>query len=110
MKIHESIREIRQKKSINQQEIAYALNVDVAVVSNIEKGKRDLRVRELEIISNVLGISVVDLFTYPEKYVKISQGEKEDVEAVLQIKLNKEKKDQVFKLVFGDNIIEILNK
>ena len=32
------------------------------------------------------------------------------VEAVLQIKLKKDKKDQVLRLVFGDNNIEILNK
>lgn len=34
----------------------------------------------------------------------------EPVEAILQIKLKKDKKDQVLKLVFGDNNIEILNK
>lgn len=110
MKIYEAIKEIRLQKGVNQQVIANALNLDVAVVSNIEKGKRDLRVRELEIISSVLEMSVVDLFTYPEKYIKISQQEDEHVEAVLQIKLRKDKKDQVLKLIFGENNIEILNR
>ena len=110
MEIYESIREIRLQKSINQQVIADALNLDVAVISNIEKGKRDLRVKELEIISKVLGMSVIDLFTYPDKYVKVSQKEDEQIEAILQIKLRKDKKDQVLKLVFGENNIEILNK
>ena len=50
MEIFEAIKEIRLQKGINQQIIADALNLDVAVVSNIEKGKRDLRVKELEII------------------------------------------------------------
>ncbi len=63
MEVHEAIKIIRLQKSINQQVIADALNLDVAVVSNIENGKRDLRVKELKIISNVLGISPVDLFT-----------------------------------------------
>ena len=108
--IDEAIKEIRTQKAINQQDIADALHLDVAVVSNIEKGKRDLRVRELEIISNVLGMSVVDLFTYPDKYVKTTQIEGEQVEAILQIKLRKDKKDQVLKLVFGENNIEIFNK
>lgn len=110
MEIYESIKTIRLQKSINQQNIADALNLDVAVVSNIEKGKRDLRVKELEVISNVLGISVIDLITYPDKYVKQSQPQEESVEAILQIKLRKDKKDQVLKLVFGENNIEILNK
>lgn len=110
MEIYEAIRELRLQKQINQQFIADALNLDVAVVSNIEKGKRDLRVKELEIISKALEVSVIDLFTYPDKYVKVSHKEEEPIEAVLQIKLRKDKKDQVLRLVFGDNNIEILNK
>lgn len=110
MEIFEAIKEIRLQKGINQQNIADALNLDVAVVSNIEKGKRDLRVKELEIISNALNVSVIDLFTYPDKYIKVSNKDDEPIEAILQIKLRKDKKDQVLKLVFGDNDIEILNK
>lgn len=110
MEIYESIREIRLQKGINQQAIADALNVDVSVASNIEKGKRDLRVRELEIIANVLGIPVIDLFTYPDKYVRISQTEEDNTEVLLQIRLKKNKKDQILGLVFGENNIEILNK
>lgn len=110
MNIIENIKEIRLKKSINQQVIADALNVDVAVISNIEKGKRELKVRELEIISKVLGMSVIDLIAYPKKYVEQTSIEDEPLEAILQIKLKKDKKEQVLKLVFGDNNIEILNK
>ena len=50
------------------------------------------------------------VITYPDRYVKVQDSEAEPVEAVLQIKLKKDKKDQVLKLVFGDNNIEILNK
>lgn len=110
MEIYETIKELRLQKQINQQVIADALNLDVAVVSNIENGKRDLRVKELEVISNALDVPVIDLFTYPDKYVKVSCKDEEPIEAVLQIKLRKDKKDQVLKLVFGDNNIEILNK
>ena len=71
MDIYKNIREIRLQKGINQQALADALNLDVAVISNIEKGKRDLRVKELEIISKVLGLSVVDLLTYPQQFVNV---------------------------------------
>ena len=60
MKIIDTIKEIRLKKSINQQTIADALDVDVAVVSNIETGKRELKVSELEKISNVLEVDMND--------------------------------------------------
>jgi len=110
MEIQEVIKEIRLSKSLNQQILAEALHCDIAVVSNIENGKRDIRLKELEIISKVFKMSLLDLITYPEKYVKKTQTDEEQVEAVLQIKLRKDKKDQVLKLVFGDNDIEILNK
>lgn len=106
MEVLEAIKIIRLQKSINQQVIADALNLDVAVVSNIENGKRDLRVKELKIISNVLGISPVDLFTYQDKYVKLSQKEEDQTEAILQIKLTKEKKDQIMRMLFGHENIE----
>ena len=106
MEVHEAIKIIRLQKSINKQVIADALNLDVAVVSNIENGKRDLRVKELKIISNVLGISPVDLFTYQDKYVKLSQKEEDQTEAILQIKLTKEKKDQIMRMLFGHENIE----
>lgn len=110
MEIEKIIREIREKKGINQQVIADALNVDVAVVSNIEKGKRQLKVKELEIIAIALEMSVIDLITYPKVYVEKDATDAEPMEAILQIKLSKDKKDQVLRLVFGDNNIEILNK
>lgn len=110
MQIHKNIREIRQQKAISQKLIADALNADISVVSNIENGKRELRVCELEAIANVLGMSVVDLITYPKKYIEASAIDESPIEAVLQIRLRKDKKDQVLKLIFGDNNIEILNK
>ena len=105
----DNIKLIRVEKGIPQKKIADALNVDISVISNIENGKRELKVSELEIIASCLEVSVIDLFTYPEKYVPINSiGD--DIAATLTIQLRKEKKDQILKLVFGDNNLEILNK
>lgn len=113
MNVAENIKKIRLQKGINQNVISDALGVDVSVVSNIENGKRELKVYELEIIANCLQEDVLYLLTYPERYVpagNLSQSEAEPIEAVLQIKLRKNKKEQVLKLIFGDNNLEILNK
>jgi transcriptional regulator with XRE-family HTH domain len=110
MDIVKNIKEIRQQKSISQATIAGALNVDIAVVSNIENGKRELKVSELDKISNALGITTLDLLTYPKTYIEASTKVEEPIDAVLQIRLQKEKKEQVLKLIFGDNNLEILNK
>lgn len=109
MKVIENIKKIRLEKGIPQKLLADALSVDDSVISNIEKGKRELKVSELEIIASCLGVEVIDLFTYPQKYVPDGK-EPEDIEAVLQIRLKKDRKEQVFRLVFGDNNLEILNR
>lgn len=109
MKIIENMKRIRIDKGIPQKALADALSVDNAVISNIENGKRELKVSELEKISNCLKVDVIDLFTYPEKYVP-SGKEHEDLEAVLQIKLKNEKKTEILRSIFGDKNFEILNK
>jgi len=110
MNLAGNIKEIRLQKSINQQVIADALNVDVASVSNLENGKREIRFREIEKIANVLGVSVVDLITYPKKYVEVKDDEDKDVEAVLMIKLKESKKRLILKSIFGDENLELLNE
>jgi len=109
MKVIENIKRIRLEKGIPQKLLADALSVDDSVISNIEKGKRELKVSELEIIAKCLGVEVIDLFTYPQKYVPEGK-EPDDIEAILQIRLKKDRKEQVLKLVFGDNNLEILNR
>ena len=109
MNVVKNIIEIRRNKGVNQYSISDALNVDVSVVSNIENGKRELKVSELGKIANALGVDILYLFTYPDKYEK-KETRKEPVEAILQIKLQADKRDQILKLVFGDKNLQILDK
>ena len=55
-------------------------------------------------------MSVIDILTYPKIFVESTSNTLEPVEAILQIRLQKDKKDQVLKLVFGENNLEILNR
>jgi transcriptional regulator with XRE-family HTH domain len=110
MDVVKNIIEIRKEKGINQEIIADALNIDVSAISNIEKGKRELKVNELGKIANALKVDLLYLFTYPDTYVKKENSCHEPIEATLQIKLQSDKKDQVLKLIFGENNLEILNK
>lgn len=108
MKVIENIKEIRLSKGIPQKNLADALDVDVAVISNIENGKRELKVSELEKISNCLDVDIIDLFTYPVKYAP--KGEVDDsLDAVLQVKLKGNTKLEVLRIVFGDQNLELLN-
>jgi len=58
-------------------------------------------------IAIFLGVDVKDIITYPNTEYNNSDDE---VKAVLQIELKKDKKEQVMKLIFGDNNLEIFNK
>jgi transcriptional regulator with XRE-family HTH domain len=108
MNIVKNISAIRREKGVTQEVIAEELGVDTSVISNIENGKRELKVSELEKIAKVLGVDVLFLITYPHVYEK-KNHKPEPVEAILQIKLRSDKKDQVLKLVFGENNLEIFN-
>jgi transcriptional regulator with XRE-family HTH domain len=110
MDIIKNILAIRKEKGITQEVIADALFVDVSVISNIEKGKRELRVGELEKIANSLGVDVVYLITYPYIYEKKIEGEEKIPKMILQIELENEVKADVVKLAFGDRVLEIRNK
>jgi len=109
MNVIENIFKIRREKGISQEFIANALGVDTAVVSNIENGKRELKVKELEIIAKALAVDVLYLLTYPHVYIKKERDYSPSVEAVLQLKLSGEKRDQILKSVFGDSELKLLN-
>lgn len=109
-KLIQNIIQIRNSKGLTKRSMAEALGINEASYGRIENGKIALSYRQLADIARTLQISVIDIITYPDKYVKSEAPGEEPVEAVLQIKLKKDKKDQVLKLVFGENDIEILNK
>ena len=110
MNVVDNILKIRREKGISQEFIANALGVDTSVVSNIENGKRELKVKELEIIAKALGVDLLYLLTYPHVYVRKEIGAPPPIEAVLQLKLTGEKRDEVLKLIFGESDLKLLNE
>lgn len=107
MNIVENLVKIRDKYHVPQKVLADAINVDESVISKIENGKRKIKVDELAKMADAMGIPLIDIITYPKVYVEKKSGD-DPVEAILQIKLSKQKKEEVLKLVLGDNI-EILD-
>jgi len=111
MNIAKNIYDIRKEKGINQEIIADALCVDTSVISNIEKGKREIKVNELEKIANALKVDVLYLITYPHVYEKKENGDSQKMpKVILQIELEDELKADVIRRTFGDKLIEIKNK
>lgn len=105
-----NIIKILKSKNLTQASLAAPLDLTEGNVSKLLHNKTKLTFDMLSKIASFLSMSEIDIIAYPELYVKASSPDAEPVEAVLQIKLKKDKKDQVLKLVFGENNIEILNK
>lgn len=109
-KIAKNIRKILNDRGLTQSALAVEDILPEGKLSKILNCGQMMKMEELSIIASKLSMRDIDILTYPDVYVKKEEQEAEPVEAVLQIKLKKDKKDQVLKLVFGDNNIEILNK
>lgn len=105
-----NLRKIMNDKKITQAAMSEYANTSQSQFSKILNGTVGLSLSQLSNIASRLSMREIDIITYPEKYIKSDRQSEEPVEAVLQIKLKKDKKDQVLKLVFGENNIEILNK
>ena len=105
--ILENIDTIRRNKGYSQEYIATQIGMKQAGFSLIMSGERELKYNTLLQIAKVLQLSVIDLITFPEKYVP-SKGGGMSTEAVLQIKLDSDKKDQILNIVFGEQIAELL--
>ena len=60
-KLGENLRKWRLKKNMSQGDLATALSVDRAYISNIENGRMNPTLSTLEKIANALGISSSEL-------------------------------------------------
>lgn len=108
--IIDNIRKILQERGFQQQDLAAYAEINESQVSKIFSGKARLSIQQLSKMATGLQMSELDIITWPDKFVKVGASEPEPVEAFLQLRLKKDKKDQVLRLVFGDNNIEILNR
>ncbi len=105
----DNLRKIMINKNLTQAAMARYLDTSPWQFSKILTGTVHLSLKQISNLATALSMDEIDILTYPDRYVKKEPSD-EPVEAVLQIKLKKDKKDQVLKLVFGENNIEILNK
>ncbi|WP_293717132.1 helix-turn-helix transcriptional regulator [uncultured Parabacteroides sp.] len=98
---------IRRNKGYSQEYLASQIGIKQAGFSLIMSGERELKYNTLLQIANALQESVIDIIAYPEKYI-LSRDNNISTETVLQIKLDNDKKEQVLKIVFGDEGAELL--
>lgn len=98
---------IRRNKGYSQEYLASQIGMKQAGLSLIMSGERELKYNTLLQIANALQESVIDVIAYPDKYV-LRKDYNISTETILQIKLDNEKKEQVLKIVFGEEAAELL--
>lgn len=110
LEIKEILKKVRQLRDIHkysQEQIAEKMNITQSKYARFERGSVKTDLDTLVDFCKVLKISLKEFFIYPDT---LSKNTDEPIKATLVIELKKEKKEQVLKLVFGENNLEILNK
>jgi transcriptional regulator with XRE-family HTH domain len=57
-----AVRDLRHAAKLSQEAFAHKCGLDRTYVSGIERGKRNLSLRNIEVIASTLGISLAELF------------------------------------------------
>lgn len=109
-RIIRNIVKILNDRGLTRASLTDALDVSEGTVSKLLNGTTKLTYDSLSKIAKEFSMKEIDIITYPEQYVPATKPEDEPLEAVLQIKLKKDKKDQVLNLIFGEHNLEILEK
>jgi len=91
------LRKIRTKNGYTQQNIADFLDLEVSSYGKKELGQSDITLKQLELISNFYGMSVLELLAYPfpvivnnerlqpKIQISIDVGNKNQKEKVLEV-------------------------
>ena len=109
-RVVDNIRKIIAMRGLTQAALALDADISNKALSKIMTGSQSLTMDYLSKIAKALSLREIDLITYPITYEPVGNDDDGPAEVLLQLRLTKDKKDQVLKLVFGENDIEILNK
>lgn len=106
------IKEIREKAGYSQVEIAEKMNISQSTYARFERQNSNIDLNRLEDFSKAVHLKVIDVITYPDRYINVldigKEINKSEPEVIVQIKVTEGKREEVLKAVLGNNI-EILN-
>lgn len=75
LKIGQRIKELREKSSMSQKDLAYAADLDRSYIASIENGQRNVSIVNIEKIATALNITIKEFFNDAE-FNKYSRGGK----------------------------------
>jgi transcriptional regulator with XRE-family HTH domain len=103
-RILENIEAIRKEKGLKQSDMARELNVSQSAYSNIITRNTDIYLGKLSQIADILGVSVIDIITYPKKYVDVDQIALESTtgKVAVMFEVSPSRRDSLIKMVIED--------
>ena len=109
-KILENIKTLRESKGYTQENMAELLEITQSSYARFERGATKTDLKTIFLIAEVLKMDIIDVITYPEKYVNINDISTEittpEPEVTLQIKITGDKKNQVLKTALENSGLE----
>ena len=109
-RVIKNLRKIIAERHLKQAVVGEFADISESQFSRVLNGTVQLSLNQLANIASGLGMREIDIITYPDVYIKKDMNDDDNSEVFLQLKLRKDKKDQVIKLLFGEHNIKILNK
>ena len=110
--IIENIRILRESKGYSQDYMAELMSITQSAYARFERGATKTDLKIVSLIAQVLDINIIDIITYPEKYVNIKDVPKEIItsepEIILQIKIKGDKRNQILKTALENSELDIL--
>lgn len=104
--LRKNIAKLMSDMGLNNVALSQILDINPSQVGRIFSGEGNFTLRHIENLAAHFDIRAIDLFTYPDVYVK--PGEDTDTtEVLIRLRLSKEKREQVMKLVLAENDIEV---
>jgi len=98
--INEILKELRDKNGYTQQDLADALNLKVSSYGKKELKKADIKLGQLECISNFYKMSVLELLSYPDAVTINKQPIHTTVQILVDVVSARQK----------DKLLEVLDK
>ena len=111
--IIENIRTLRESKGYSQDDMAELMCITQSAYARFERGATKTDLKTVSLAAKVLEVTLVDVITYPEKYVNIKDVSKEsstfEPEVILQVKIKGDKRKEILKTAFENCDLDILN-
>ena len=107
-----NIKELREMKQLSTYQVAKLMNITQSAYSRFENAKSKIDLARLESFANVIGMSVVDVLMYPDRYINVRDIPKEmkvyEPDVMIQFKVHGEKRDAILTTILGEENLELL--